>query len=64
VGAALLRTSITCARERGARLLALTTNERNEAALALYRAAGFRAEKDRWRGGRQLWLELPLEEAR
>jgi len=62
VGRALLRASIACARERGARLLALTTNERNEGALALYRAAGFRAEKDRWGGGRQLWLELPLEE--
>jgi ribosomal protein S18 acetylase RimI-like enzyme len=64
VGAELLRASIACARERGARLVALTTNERNEAAVALYRAAGFRAEKDRWRGGRQLWLELPLEGSR
>ena len=61
VGAELLRASIACARERGGRLVALTTNERNEAAVALYRGAGFRAEKDRWRGGRQLWLELPLE---
>jgi ribosomal protein S18 acetylase RimI-like enzyme len=61
VGAELLVGSIERARERGARLVALTTNERNEAALALYRGAGFRAEKDRWRGGRQLWLELPLE---
>jgi ribosomal protein S18 acetylase RimI-like enzyme len=64
VGRALLRESIACASARGARLLALTTNERNEAALALYRAAGFAAEKARWSGGRQLWLELPLAEAR
>jgi ribosomal protein S18 acetylase RimI-like enzyme len=61
VGGQLLRASVACARERGARVVALTTNERNEAAVALYRSAGFRAEKDRWRGGRQLWLELPLE---
>jgi ribosomal protein S18 acetylase RimI-like enzyme len=61
VGAELLRASVACARERGARVIALTTNERNEAALALYRSAGFRAENARWRGGRQLWLQLALE---
>ena len=31
-------------------------------ALALYGAAGFAAERARWQGGRQLWLERVLDD--
>lgn len=63
VGAELLRGAIERARAHGARLVGLTTNERNEAAMQLYRGAGFRAERDRYQGARALWLELRLEDA-
>ena len=43
------------ARGRG---VGLTTNERNIDALRLYQRAGFAADRARWDGGRQLWLEL------
>jgi hypothetical protein len=58
VGARLLDASIGRARTRGCRVLGLDTNERNEDALRLYRRAGFTAERSRWGGGRQLWLEV------
>lgn len=57
-GAQLLDAAIARARQRGARVVGLTTNERNEAALRLYQRAGFAADRSRWDGGRQLWLEL------
>lgn len=58
VGAELLEASIQRARERDARVVGLTTNERNGDALRLYQRAGFTAERSRWDDGRQLWLEL------
>jgi hypothetical protein len=45
-------------RGRDARVVGLTTNERNAGALRLYQRAGFAADRSRWDGGRQLWLEL------
>jgi len=57
-GAQLLGASIERARERDARVVGLTTNERNADALRLYQRAGFAADRSRWDGGRQLWLEL------
>ncbi len=58
VGAQLLAASLERARARDARVVGLTTNERNVDALRLYRRAGFAADRSRWDGGRQLWLEL------
>lgn len=58
VGARLLAASIERARTREARVIGLTTNERNGEALRLYQRAGFAADRPRWDGGRQLWLEL------
>jgi GNAT superfamily N-acetyltransferase len=58
VGAQLLDAAIARARQRGARVVGLTTNERNAEALRLYQRAGFAADRPRWDGGRQLWLEL------
>lgn len=57
VGHALLARAIENAAARGAVKVALTTNERNEAALALYRRFDLAAESARWQGGRQLWLQ-------
>lgn len=57
LGRALVAAVLADAAARGCRVAGLTTNERNAAALALYRGLGFRAERARWRGGRQLWLE-------
>ncbi len=62
VGARLLSASIQRAREREACVIGLTTNERNADALRLYQRAGFRAERSRWNGGRQLWLELEAKQ--
>jgi ribosomal protein S18 acetylase RimI-like enzyme len=58
VGRQLLAASVETARVRGARVVGLNTNERNQEALRLYAAAGFSAQRRRWGGGRQLWLEL------
>ena len=60
IGARLVQRVVCRARERGCRLIALNTNECNALALHLYTKAGFVAERSRWKGGRQLWLELPL----
>lgn len=60
LGRRLLNASVATARARGARLLSLATNERNLPALRLYNAAGFAAQRARWDGGRQLWLERDL----
>ncbi|MBD3887440.1 hypothetical protein IFO70_38455 [Phormidium tenue FACHB-886] len=48
------------AHEHGCHLIVLNTNERNAEALRLYTKIGFVAERSRWGGGRQLWLEMPL----
>lgn len=61
VGLRLMEFAISRARERGCRSMGLNTNERNAAAVALYRKVGFRYERSRWDGGRQLWLDRPLE---
>lgn len=58
VGARLLDASIERARARGSRVVGLNTNEHNAEALRLYLRAGFKAERLRWSGGRQLWLEM------
>jgi ribosomal protein S18 acetylase RimI-like enzyme len=63
VGLQLVQFAMARAIERGCRSVGLNTNERNEGALALYRRLGFRAERRRWQGGRQLWLNKPLEPA-
>jgi ribosomal protein S18 acetylase RimI-like enzyme len=60
VGRRLLTHALARAGERGCRSVGLTTNERNQAALALYERLGFTAERSRWQGGKQLWLERPL----
>ena len=57
VGLALLETVIGRAQERSCFVLGLNTIEHNQAALSLYRRLGFAAERVRWKGGRQLWLE-------
>jgi len=61
IGRWLVLGAIERARARGCRSIALNTNERNEPALALYGTLGFRAERGRWQGGRQLWLDLALD---
>ena len=60
VGRQLLAASVETARARGARVVGLNTNERNQEALRLYAAAGFSAQRGRWGGGLQLWLELAI----
>lgn len=61
LGRRLVVAALEQARIRGCGTVGLNTNERNEPALALYRRLGFRAERARWGGGRQLWLERPRE---
>jgi catechol 2,3-dioxygenase len=58
VGRALLRHALERARERGARLVGLTTNERNRTAQGLYRSEGFRPQSARiWPDGREIrWV--------
>lgn len=60
LGRKLLEAALARAEARGCRAIGLTTNERNEAAVALYQALGLRAERPRWQGCRQLWLQRPL----
>ncbi|NES72918.1 MAG: GNAT family N-acetyltransferase [Okeania sp. SIO2D1] len=59
VGRQLVEFALTRASEKGCRLIGLNTNERNEAALALYQGLGFRSVRTLW-GTRQLWLDLAL----
>ncbi|NEQ77681.1 MAG: GNAT family N-acetyltransferase [Okeania sp. SIO2C9] len=59
VGRQLVEFALTRASEKGCRLIGLNTNERNEAALALYQRLGFRSVRTLW-GARQLWLDLAL----
>jgi ribosomal protein S18 acetylase RimI-like enzyme len=64
VGRALLRHALGRARERGARLLVLNTNERNEAAQALYRSEGLRPQAAKlWGGGREIRWAAELGDA-
>jgi ribosomal protein S18 acetylase RimI-like enzyme len=60
LGRALLDLAIEQARERGCRRLELDVNDNNEAALALYRSAGFGNRDDRY-GGDNLFMRLHLE---
>jgi len=62
VGVALIDFVLAEARRRGCRLACLATNERNRPALSLYERLGFSPARARWQGGRQLWLERPLED--
>ncbi|MDX2170819.1 MAG: GNAT family N-acetyltransferase [Deltaproteobacteria bacterium] len=57
VGRRLVEAVLDDAAADGCRVAGLTTNERNDAALALYVELGFAAARPRWQGGRQLWLE-------
>ncbi|MBM4257937.1 MAG: GNAT family N-acetyltransferase [Deltaproteobacteria bacterium] len=61
VGRQLIEFALNRARENGCRSIGLNTNERKLEALALYRTFGFRSERPRWAGGRQLWLDRSLE---
>jgi ribosomal protein S18 acetylase RimI-like enzyme len=60
LGRALLEAAIDRARARGCRRIKLDTAELNEAALALYRSAGFSDEA--YEGGRALLLRLGLDQ--
>ncbi len=59
LGRALLEAAIARARERDCRRIELDTAETNDAALALYRAAGF--DDGASEGGRALFLRLRLD---
>ena len=60
LGSRLVQSVIYRAHEHGCSLIVLNTNERNTEALRLYTKIGFTAERTRWQGGRQLWLEMPV----
>jgi len=62
IGRSLLRHALQRARERGARLLGLTTNERNEAAQNLYRSEGLHPRAAPiWAEGREIRWVVELE---
>jgi GNAT superfamily N-acetyltransferase len=63
VGQRLVEFAIARATTKGCRSLGLNTNERNTEAVTLYQRLGFVAERVRWQGGRQLWLQRPLARA-
>ena len=63
IGRQLAEFAVTRAGLRGCKSIGLTTNERNAAALGLYERLGFTAERARWQGGRQLWLQRDLRPA-
>jgi ribosomal protein S18 acetylase RimI-like enzyme len=60
VGLQLVAFAMTRATARGCRTIGLNTNERNTGAVALYQRLGFRADRELWQGGRQLWLTTSL----
>jgi GNAT superfamily N-acetyltransferase len=62
IGRALLRQALLRARERGARLLGLTTNEHNEPARSLYHSEGLRPQgAEIWGDGREVRWIVKLE---
>lgn len=64
IGRSLLRHAVRWARERGARLLGLSTNERNEPAQRLYRSEGFNPQSAAiWANGREIRWVVTLEPA-
>ncbi len=64
VGRALLRHALERARTRGARLLSLSTNERNELAQSLYRSEGLEPQGAKlWKSGREIRWAIELGEA-
>ena len=63
VGLRLLEAAMVQAQKRGCRFVGLNTNERNADALRLYARAGFSAARERWQGGRQLWLTRAAKDA-
>jgi ribosomal protein S18 acetylase RimI-like enzyme len=60
IGLELVQAAVARANERAARFIWLNTNERNLDAMSLYTKAGFSSARERWQGGRQLWLERAL----
>lgn len=64
IGRSLLRHALRRARERGARLLGLTTNERNRPAQGLYRSEGLEPQSAKlWANGREIRWVAKLEVA-
>jgi ribosomal protein S18 acetylase RimI-like enzyme len=63
IGLQLLEAAVARANERSSRFIWLNTNERNLDAVRLYTKAGFSTGRERWQGGRQLWLERALQGA-
>jgi ribosomal protein S18 acetylase RimI-like enzyme len=63
IGRRLMEFAMARATARGCRSIGLNTNEHNTGALALYRHLGFVAERARWHGGRQLWLQRSIDTA-
>ena len=61
IGLQLVHAAATRAGERSSRFIWLNTNERNLDAVRLYTTAGFSSARERWQGGRQLWLERALQ---
>jgi ribosomal protein S18 acetylase RimI-like enzyme len=57
LGLRLVEAAVVQAQKRGCRFIGLNTNERNVEAFRLYTRAGFSAARQRWQGGRQVWLE-------
>ena len=60
IGLQLLQAAAARAHARSSRYIWLNTNERNLDAVRLYTRAGFSSARERWQGGRQLWLERAL----
>jgi ribosomal protein S18 acetylase RimI-like enzyme len=61
LGRALTEACIERARQRGCKRIQLDANERNDAAIALYEKAGFRAGRaERWDGARDLYFTRRL----